>query len=199
MHRIAAAGALPPPPMPHGAFARSSPQDRSALLPSPLMVPRRPAMQCSISHAHNTNGCAMSAVDLSLGPGFPSRSSSPSRRGSPAPAPIPVVELEEVAAPRPRRRRASTTSSVFPSLPQNMSLRPCTIIGLGARCRILHLRLRLRRQSSVVRTCVIPTAVVMALYSHTHWDTMLTFTPTPIRPRSRLGQARSRQRSPVSR
>lgn len=108
IHRFAS-GVLPPRAPPSGMFSRS-PHNRPVLLPSPLANPRRPTIQRSLSHT-NTNGLAMSAADRSP---QSSRAASPSRGESPAPA--------AVAAPRPRRRRASTTSSVFPNLPQNMSL-----------------------------------------------------------------------------
>ncbi|KAF8550118.1 hypothetical protein OG21DRAFT_1514447 [Imleria badia] len=108
IHRFAS-GVLPPRVPPAGTFSRS-PHDRPVLLPSPLAAPRRPMIHRSISHAH-TNGLSVSAVDRSP---LSSRATSPSRADSPAPV--------TVAAPRPRRRRASTSSSVFPNLPQNMSL-----------------------------------------------------------------------------
>ncbi|KAG8215542.1 hypothetical protein J3R82DRAFT_9202 [Butyriboletus roseoflavus] len=108
IHRFAS-GVLPPRAPPPGTFPRS-PRDRPVRLPSPLAVPRRPPIQHSFSHAH-TNGLTTSAADRSA---QSSRAASPSRGDSPAPV--------AVAAPRPRRRRASTTSSVFPSVPQNMSL-----------------------------------------------------------------------------
>ena len=103
IHRFAS-GVLPPRVPPAGPL---SPHDRPVLLPSPLAAPRRPTIPRSLSHAH-TNGLSMSAVDRSP---LSSRAASPSRGDSPA---MPV--------PRPRRRRASTSSSVFPNLPQNMSL-----------------------------------------------------------------------------
>lgn len=108
IHRFAS-GVLPPRAPPPGTFPRS-PHDRPVLLPSPLAAPRRPTIQRSLSHAH-TNGLATPAVDRSP---QSSRAASPSRGDSPAPVTI--------VAPRPRRRRASTTSSVFPNVPQNMSL-----------------------------------------------------------------------------
>ena len=104
-HRFAS-GVLPPRVRPVGPFARS-PHDRPALLPSPLAAPRRPTIPRSLSHAH-TNGRSVSAVDQSP---LSSRTASPSHGDLPA-----------VAALRPRRQRASTSSSVFPNLPQNMSL-----------------------------------------------------------------------------
>ncbi|KAG6377997.1 hypothetical protein JVT61DRAFT_14795 [Boletus reticuloceps] len=107
IHRLAS-GVLPPRAPPPSAFSRS-PHDRPVLLPSPLTAPRRPTIPRSLSHAH-TNGLSVPAVDSPRS----SRAASPSRGDSP----VPVA----VAAPRPRRRRASTSSSVFPNLPQNMSL-----------------------------------------------------------------------------
>ena len=108
IHRFAS-GVLPPRAPPPGAFSRS-PHNRPVLLPSPLVPPHRPTMYRSLSHAH-TNGLSVSTVDRSP---RSSRAASPARVDSPAPV--------AVLAPRPRRRRASTSSSVFPSLPQNMSL-----------------------------------------------------------------------------
>lgn len=103
IHRFAS-GMLPP--RAPGSFSRS-PHDRSLRLPSPL---RRPTTQRPLCNAH-TNGFTISADDQSP---QSSRAASPSRGDSPAPV--------TVAAPRPHRRRGSTTSSVFPSVPQNMSL-----------------------------------------------------------------------------
>ncbi|KAG9310768.1 hypothetical protein JVU11DRAFT_8617 [Chiua virens] len=108
IHRFAS-GVLPPRAPPAGTSSRS-PKDRPVLLPSPMVAPRRTPVQHSLSHAH-ANGLSPSAEDRTS---HSSRSASPSRGDSPAPV--------TVAAPRPRRRRASTTSSVFPNVPQNMSL-----------------------------------------------------------------------------
>jgi hypothetical protein len=108
IHRFAS-GVLPPRAPPPGALSRS-PHNRPVLLPSPLVPPHRPTMHRSFSHAH-TNGLSVSTADRSP---RSSRAASPSRGDLPAPV--------AVLAPRPRRRRASTSSSVFPSLPQNMSL-----------------------------------------------------------------------------
>ena len=108
IHRLAS-GVLPLRAQPSGTFSRS-PRDRPILLPSPLVPPRRPTIPRSLSYAH-TNGLSVSAADRSP---RSSRAASPSRGDSPAPV--------AVAAPQPRRRRASTSSSVFPNLPQNMSL-----------------------------------------------------------------------------
>ena len=118
IHRFAS-GVLPPcpppPPPPPGPgpgplplpFSRS-PRDRTVLLPSPMAEPRRPAIPRSLSHMP-TNGLAVDRSPRS------SRAATPCRGDSPVQAPV-------VVAPRPRRRRASTSSSVFPNLPQNMSL-----------------------------------------------------------------------------
>jgi len=108
IHRFAS-GVLPPRAPPPAVFSRS-PHDRPMLLPSSLSAAHRPPIHRSRSHLH-TNGLSVSALDQSP---LSSRAASPSRGDSPAPV--------TVAAPRPRRRRASTTSSVFPNLPQNMSL-----------------------------------------------------------------------------
>lgn len=108
IHRLAS-GVLSPRAPPLGPFSMS-PHDRSLRLPSPLAASRRPATQRPLSHVY-TNGFTKSAEGQSP---QSSRAASPSRGDSPAPV--------TVAAPRPRRRRASTTSSVFPNVPQNMSL-----------------------------------------------------------------------------
>lgn len=105
-HRLASGVPRAPPP---GSFSRS-PHDRSLGLPSQLATTRRSMAQRSFPHGH-TNGLAISIEDQSP---QSSRAASPSRGDSPAPV--------TVVAPRPRRRRASTTSSVFPNVPQNMSL-----------------------------------------------------------------------------
>lgn len=106
IHRFAS-GVLPPCAPLTGSFPRSS-HDR--LLPSPLAATRRLVTQRPLSHIY-ANGFTVSGEDHSP---QSSRAASPARGDSP----VPVT----VVAPCPRRRRASTSSSVFPNVPQNMSM-----------------------------------------------------------------------------
>ncbi|KAF9219374.1 hypothetical protein BS17DRAFT_789369 [Gyrodon lividus] len=98
IHRLAS-GVLPARP-PQSALSKSI-HDR-VIPPTPLAVPRRPTAQRSLSHVHS-NSATMSSMNLSAR----NRAGSPSRNDP---------------LPRIRQRRASTTSSVFPNLPHNMSM-----------------------------------------------------------------------------
>ncbi|KIK78215.1 hypothetical protein PAXRUDRAFT_834667 [Paxillus rubicundulus Ve08.2h10] len=99
IHRLASG--IPSPRPPHSSFSKPM-HDRTIIPPTPLVVPRRPTMQRSLSHVHSNN-VTMSSMDL----GARQRAESPSHND-------PLV--------RSRPRRASTTSSVFPNLPHNMSM-----------------------------------------------------------------------------
>ncbi|KAF9236542.1 hypothetical protein BU15DRAFT_49843 [Melanogaster broomeanus] len=97
IHRLASG--VPRPPQ--SVFSKSI-HERSIIPPTPLAVPRRSPIHRSLSHIHS-NSIAISPMD----PSTRNRAESPSRNDP---------------LPRSRPRRASTTSSVFPNLPHNMSM-----------------------------------------------------------------------------